>query len=64
MEIYIVNVPYAGYSRGNAVYKVVANSLEEALENVDRGEFDYLDPIRDDTEKEFDNAEEYLNETT
>ena len=59
MEIYIVNVPYEGYSRGNAVYKVVTNSLEEALENVNKGKLDYLDPIRDDTEKEFDDAEEY-----
>ncbi len=58
MSKYIIKVPYEGYSRGYMVSTVEAESLEEAIENVRDGYGEYLDPIRDDTTKEWNEAEE------
>ena len=60
-EVYVFKVPYEGYSRGDAIMKVEADSKEEALEIVKNGGgyLDYLEPIRDDTDKDFEEAEEY-----
>ena len=58
-ESFLIKVPYEGYSRGYLVITVEAESLEEALENAINGYDDYLEPIRDDTSKRWDEAEEY-----
>jgi len=58
MKNYTVKVPYQGYSRGDAIYIVEAESEEEAVKNVEgEGYCDYLNPTRDDTECDFSQAE-------
>lgn len=60
LKEYRVSVPYSGYSRGEKVYSVKAESPEDALERVKEGDYDgfiEMNTYRDDTESEWDEAE-------
>lgn len=50
MKTYKLSVPWAGYSRGEAIVEVKASSLEEAIENIYDGEEIERFTVRDDTE--------------
>jgi len=52
MNKYEVNVEWAGYSRGGAIYVVEAENEEEAKEIYDTGEEISRHTARDDTESE------------
>ena len=56
MKTFTVEVEYEGYSRGKAVIKVNAETEEEAIANASEGYGEYLDPIRDDTTKDYTTA--------
>ena len=56
-QTYIVNVDWAGYSRGIAAYEVEAESEEEAREDYLCGNLIFKETIRDDTDKEIDFVE-------
>ncbi len=51
-ELYEVEVSWAGYSRGTAIYQIEADSEEDAMENYDVGECINRYTVRDDTESE------------
>ena len=58
MEYYKIAVPYEGYSRGDAIFEVEADSEKDAIRRIKNyeGHCSYLDPIRDDTTKDLDEA--------
>ncbi len=59
LDYFTIRVPYEGYSRGYANVTIEAKSEDDALEQVKNGGgcVDYLDPVRDDTDKEWEYAE-------
>lgn len=57
MKKYKVAVNWSGYSRGYSVYEIEAESEEEAIENCWDGERIEHEVVRDDTEKEWSEAE-------
>lgn len=58
MKTFEVRTEWAGYSRGGAVYRVEAESKEEAMEEFCGGERVKRYTNRDDTEEEACAAEE------
>lgn len=56
---YVISVPYSGYSRGDMLIEVQAESASAALVIVRDGEGTEIDRIvcRDDTDKEWSEAE-------
>ena len=56
MPLYNVIVNWQGYSRGETIYQVEADSEEDAMDNYYSGvEVDHF-TVRDDTEKEVSEA--------
>ena len=57
MKTYMITVPWSGYSRGYAVYKVTANNIDEAIEYCEDSTLLERVVIRDDTENVWDEAD-------